>query len=242
MLANFYGLEANGVYSAAYKFSNICVTLFSIFSLTWTESAVLHFNDSDKDDFYSKIFNETFKIFSCLCLGIIAIMSIVFKFVIVGDSYAEAYYQIPILLIATVFNIVVSMYGSVYVATKNSKKIAITSIYSAIINILVNLSLIKIIGLYAASISTLVAYFAMSIYRFFDTNKYVKIKWDFKYLISFTFITALIIIIYYLGDKLMKFVGLIGVIFYSIYFNIIFINKIALIIKNKLRGLSNEKK
>ena len=54
------------------------------------------------------------------------------------------------------FRVLVGLYSCVYVAQKNAKKIAYTSISAAIINITVDLILINKIQVFAASISTLV--------------------------------------------------------------------------------------
>ena len=198
IISLFIGIASNGIYSAANKFSSVCITLFSIFSLTWSESASLAINDSDSDIYFSKIINTSLRLFSSLIMVIIAIMPFVFSYLIVGEEYSSAYYQIQILLVSTIFNIFVSLLGGVYVANKDSKQIAKTSIYSAVINFLVNIMLINKIGLFAASISTFISYFSMSIYRYYDIKKQINIKIDNKYICLSVFFTIFILIFYYL--------------------------------------------
>jgi len=167
------GIAQNGIYSAANKFSGVFTTLYSVFNLTWTESASININSEDRDEFFSKILDFVIRFFGCLCLGTIAVMPFVFN-ILINEKFAEAYYQIPILILGSVFNILVSFIGSIYVAKKLTKEIAKTSVIAAIINIGVNVVLIKSIGLYAASISTVIAYVLMFIYRWIDVKKYVK--------------------------------------------------------------------
>lgn len=213
------GIGANGIYSAATKFSSICTTLFGIFNLTWAESASLYINDKDSSEYFSNIMNTTLKIFVSLCLGIIAFMPFVFKILITGEGYASAYYQIPILMIATIFNIFVAFLGSLYIALKKSKEIAKTSIYSAIINIVVNLMLIKFIGLYAASVSTLVAYFSMSIYRYVDAQKYVKLKFEKKFILNSILLSIIVIIAYYIRNQILCLIIAMGTVIFAVYYN-----------------------
>lgn len=215
----FLGISINGVYSASNKFSVIIVTLFSIFNLTWTESASLTINDEDSSDYFSNIINQTIKLFVSVCLLVIAVMPFVFNYMITGEGFAGAYLQIPILILATLFNIVVSLLGSIYVALKKSTEIAKTSIYSAIINIFVNLLLIQHIGLFAASLSTLVAYMAMAIYRYFDIKKYVVLKIDIKFILSILPIIILILFGYYFGSFYFKVFNIVLIAFLSIYYN-----------------------
>lgn len=235
IISYFLSVSANGIFSAANKFSSICVTIFGIFNITWAESASIYINDKDNSKFFSNIVNSTLKIFIALCFGIIAFMPFVFSFLITGDSYADAYYQIPILMLSTIFSIAVSLFGSIYVALKKSKEIAKTSIYAAVINIIINILLIKFIGLYAASIGTLLSYMAMAIYRFFDVQKYVKIKIE-KKLILVSIITALVIIsIYYIRETWICLIGAVISIVFALYFNMQFVKYIFSFMKGKLK-------
>lgn len=213
------GIAANGIYSAASKFSAMVITVFGIFNLTWAESASLHIKDGDSDAFFTKIFNSTLQLFIALSFGIIAFMPFVFKLLITGDGYASAYQQIPILLISAIFNVMVALLGSVYVALKKTGEIAKTSLLSALINIVVNIALINQIGLYAASISTVVSYFAMAIYRMVDVQKYVRIKIDRKNVAVSVIVGAIIVGIYYTRNIPLCILGALLSVAYALYYN-----------------------
>lgn len=204
IVSHVLGIASNGVYSASNKFSSICITFFNIFNITWAESASIYIREKDSSKYFSKIINIAIKLFTSLCLGIIAVMPFVFKYLITGESYETAYYHIPILMLSTIFSIIVSLLGSVYVALKKTNEIAKTSIYAAIINISVNLVLIKHIGLYAASISTLISYLAMSIYRFIDVQKYIKIKLEIWFILLSFVLSIFILSSYYYRNILIS--------------------------------------
>lgn len=190
IVSYFLGIGQNGIYSVAAKFSTIYITVFNIFILAWTEFVSVHINDSDKDELFSNIFKTVFSLFSAAALGIIAVMPIAYP-LLTDAQYASGYTQVPILMIAALFQMLCGIYNTVYIAIKKSKESAKTSLFAAIINVLVDLALIKIIGLYAASLSTLVAFATMALYRFYDSQKYLKMKID-KKLVIFTFIVAVI--------------------------------------------------
>ncbi|MBR0480617.1 oligosaccharide flippase family protein [Candidatus Saccharibacteria bacterium] len=177
IISIFLGVASNGIYAVANKFPTIIGGFLSVFSMSWTESASLHINDKDRDEFFTSIASNILKLFSSLCILLIAILPLVFN-IIVGVDYSEAYNYIPILLLASMGNCMVTIYSAIYVAKKMTKKVASTSIISAIINLVVDLVLIHFIGLYAAAISTVVAYFAMVIYRHYDLKKYVRITYN----------------------------------------------------------------
>lgn len=227
IITYFISIAANGVYSAANKFSTICITLFNIFNMTWSESASLHIKDGDSSEFFSKILNKCIKVFFSFSICIISVMPFCFKYLITGAEYAEAYYQIPILLIATIFNIIVAMIGSIYVALKKSGKIARTSIFSAIINIVINLIFISKIGLYAASLSTLIAYFVMTVYRIIDVQKYVKVTIDKRNCIIYILVLLIILISYYSNKIYLLFISLFISACTSIYLNFDILKKVS---------------
>ena len=59
IISMILGIGKNGIYSASNKFTNVFSSLYSVFNLTWTESASININLPDKDEFFSKIYNYT---------------------------------------------------------------------------------------------------------------------------------------------------------------------------------------
>ena len=175
----FLGTSFNGLLSVGHKFASVYITFYNIFNISWTESAALHMNDSDRDDFFSGVITNMFKLFMCMGIGIIACMPFVFP-ILISNKFKDAYGVIPIFMLSSMLNVVVGLYSVVYVALKRTKEIAKTSIYSGIINIVVHLVLVKYIGLYAAAVSTVVAFGVMVIYRYYDLKKYIDIKLPIK--------------------------------------------------------------
>ena len=228
------GIAQNGIYSAANKFSGVFTTLYSVFNLTWTESASININSEDRDEFFSKILDFVIRFFGCLCLGTIAVMPFVFN-ILINEKFAEAYYQIPILILGSVFNILVSFVGSIYVAKKLTKEIAKTSIISAVINIFVNIVLIKSIGLYAASISTVIAYALMFIYRWIDVKKYVKFNVNKILMFALTIMYGVTIFTYYLKNTMISVVVLVIVVVFAIITNLNSVSYLKQIVKEKIK-------
>lgn len=218
IISTILGIGKNGIYSAANKFTAVFTSLYSVFNLTWTESASVNINSPDKDEFFSRILDVTLRFFGSLAIGIIAFMPFVFP-ILINQKFAEAYYQIPILMVGGMFNILVSFIGSIYVAKKITKEIAKTSVLAATINIIINLISIKWIGLYAASISTLIAYFSMFIYRYIDSRKYVKLKVNKKLIISMLTVLATSIIVYYTQKTTLQIINALLILIYAIVIN-----------------------
>jgi len=213
IISLFVGVAANGIYAISNKFPAILSSVGTVFSLSWSESASLHINDKDRDTFFSDVCNKALKIFGSFTILIIVLIPFIFP-LLIDSSFSEAYKYIPILMFGSLCNNMVICYSAIYIAKKLTKKVMNTSIVSAGINIAINLILIKFIGIYAAAISTFIAYFAMLIYRHFDIQKYVKIKYDLSLILKIVIIFILVSVLYYINNFYLNiFALLIGFIF-----------------------------
>lgn len=219
IISHFLGTAANGIYSIANKFPNVFINFYSILNLSWTETVSLHYKDKDRDEFFTETMTSLFKIFAAACFGIVACMPFVFP-ILINTKYNAAYNQILILMYAMLFRVLVGLYSCVYVAQKNAKKIAYTSISAAIINIIVDIVLIEKIQVFAASISTLVAFFSMFIIRYIDVNRTVHMKIRKPIIIGSLFIGSMLIVTYYFGNKAIQFLALCITVIYAILTNL----------------------
>ena len=207
IISHVLGTAANGIYSVANKFPNVFINFYNILNLSWTETVSLHYNDEDRDEFLTDTMTSLVKLFVAACLGIVACMPFVFP-IMVNAKYNAAYNQILILMYAMLFRVLVGLYSCVYVAQKNAKKIAYTSISAAIINITVDLILINKIQVFAASLSTLVAFLSMFIVRYIDVNKTVHMRIKKPIAVGSVLLSVMLIGMYYCNNKVVQFVDL----------------------------------
>lgn len=191
------GVAANGIYAVTNKFANIANSFSAIFYASWSESAVLAINDPDRDEFFSKVANMMLKAFSTLGILIMCATPIIFP-LLVNESFDEALLYLPILILGTIFNTVVSFYSAIYIAKKLTKQVTNTSIVAAVINLVVCLGLVWFIGIWAAAISTVVAYGTMAVYRHHDMKKYVTITYRKSTFMVLTLLYLVVAALYYM--------------------------------------------
>lgn len=219
IVSSILGIAQNGILSAAHKFSAVYITIYNIFNMSWTEMVSLHINDNDANEFLNKMINMMLKFFTAMGVGIIACMPFVYP-IMINVNYIEGYNQVPIMIIGSIFNVIVGLISTIYVAKKNTKAIASTSAVSAIINIVVHLALIKFVGLYAATISTLAAYLIMSIYRLYDLKKkYFEIKIEKKFILATILVLIPILLIYYSKNTILYVIGILIAVIYAYLIN-----------------------
>lgn len=222
----FLGVSVNGLIAVAHKFPTVFLSIFNIFSLSWTESGTLHLKEQDGQIFFEKMLQTSFNIFLAGFLVIVSFMPFAFP-ILVDRSYADAYYQIPIFMLATLFSIVVGLYNVVYTTYLVTKEIMKTTIFAGVVNVIVSLVAIQFIGIYAASVATAVAYGIMAIYRYYDSRKYVTLKLDGKVLLSGVFATVIVFFAYYIRDNVLCWGVFAGVSIYCIIINRKFIHDIV---------------
>lgn len=233
IIAHFLGTAANGIYSIANKFPNVFINFYNILNLSWTETVSLHYGDEDRDEFLTETMTSLFKLFAAACFGIVACMPFVFP-ILINTKYDAAYNQILILMYAMLFRVLVGLYSCIYVAQKNAKKIAYTSISAAIINITVDLILINKIQVFAASVSTLVAFLSMFVIRYIDVNKTVHMKIRKPIIVGSVLIGGMLIGTYYCGNKIIQFVALCITAIYAMLTNVDMLKSGVNLVKSRL--------
>lgn len=229
----FIGVAGNGLIAVANKFSSVYIQFSNIFNISWTESVALHINDDDAEQFISNTINSVFRLFLCACCGIIVCMPFVFP-VMIHQQYSDAYGLIPIFMLASLFNVVVSLYGVIYVAYKKTVEIAKTAIYAATLNIVSHLVLIRFVGIYAAALSTMIGYGGMAIYRYFHSRKYIVIKFSFHTIVLSLLMLAISFLSYYSGNTVFQLVALTTIVAMSFILNKEMINIVLRAVKKKL--------
>ena len=233
MISAFLGVTFNGIYSISTKFSMLLSHVFTVFSLSWTESASMSTNDSDKSIYFSKIINNVFLVCSFICIIVLASMPIIFK-ILIENSYFEAYKYIPILVFASFFELFSILIGGVFIALKLSKEISRTTIIGGTINILINFLFLKRYGLIVACISTLVSYMYIAVSRYIKISKYLKIKLDYKKYVMVAILYVVIVFLYYYQSIIVSIISIISLFVIFIKLNYKYItNIIRKMIENK---------
>lgn len=235
IISHFLGTATNGIYSVANKFPNVFINFYNILNLSWTETVSLHYNDEDRDEFLTDTMTFLVKLFVAACLGIVACMPFVFP-IMVNVKYSAAYNQILILMYAMLFRVLVGLYSCVYVAQKNAKKVAYTSISAAIINITVDLILINKIQVFAASFSTLIAFLSMFVFRYIDVNKTVHMRIKKPIAIGSILLGTMLVGTYYCNNKVIQFVALCITAIYAVITNIDMLKSGLKLFKEKIKN------
>jgi len=186
------GQEYNGIYALACRFPIILNTIANVFYMAWQESAIKLYKSSDRDQFYSKVFDRFYILLtSCCAMSIPAIKLIIILFV--DKRYATSWMYVGPLMMGSVFMALSSFLGVGYLISNDTIRSTGTSVVAAITNVLINVLLVERIGLQAAAISTLIAYTVLFALRAFDTKRYFEIRYNKVKMAAFTFLCLAVI-------------------------------------------------
>lgn len=220
IVSTLLGNSFTGLLSVGNKFSTMFVAVYNIFHLAWSESAALYIQapEDERNAFFSHVITDMFRLFTCAGIGVIACMPFVFP-ILVNDNFADAYGLVPFYMLATLFHTVTGLYAAIYVALKETKEIAKTSMMAGIINVISHLLLINSCGLYAAAFSTVIGYATMTISRYIHIQKYVSVRLNLRTVLAVAGLYLLTTWAYFSKNMLLQGAVLLFVAFFSVCTN-----------------------
>ncbi|MFT8323228.1 MAG: polysaccharide biosynthesis C-terminal domain-containing protein [Bacillus sp. (in: firmicutes)] len=199
LLTHFVGLDANGLYAIANKFPSILLAINSVFYLSWQETSITEYNSKDRNEFYSKMFNNLLVFQFSLLLVLIAFTKPMMT-LLVDREFFNAWKYVPFLYIGAIFYAFSSFYGTGFLSAKKTKGAFYSSIFGSLANIVMNIMLIPFIGIQGASISTMLSFIIMWIIRIKQTKSFFHIKIKKAQFLLLATLSILSIVLYYLDN------------------------------------------
>ena len=174
-ITHFLGLDVNGVYAVATRFTGIIYTLAIIYYQAWQETAILQYNSPDRDRFFSKMFNSYIMLLGLIFVGYVFLLKVNYGW-LVAPQYSESLnYIYPLGLSAVIFAIT-AFFDMGYQCAKDTKRTLPAIVLAAAVNVTLNFLLIKPLGVYGVIITQLITYIVLTTYRWFDMKRYFSLK------------------------------------------------------------------
>lgn len=179
MLQLFTNLNIVGLYDLGYRVAGV-LNMFIImpFNLTFLPSAYKIYKQHDDKRYYSKLMTYLCFVLVWFGLGLSLISKEIVKVFALNIDYWPAYTIVPFIVLAYVFSAARNVASLGMFLTKNTKYVALTTMFSALINVLLNYWLIPIYGMMAAAYSTLFAFLIYLILTKIFSDKFYKIKYE----------------------------------------------------------------
>lgn len=188
------GSDALGVFSGAFKLSVVMMLGIQAFRYAAEPFFFSHAENKEAPSLFARIMHY-FVVFNIVVLVAVALNTeLIGDIFLRNDSYKEALFVLPILLVAKLFY---GVYVNLSVWFKLTDKTIFGTYYAligAIITLIGNLLLIKEIGYYGSAITAVACYGVMSLMCYLKGRKTFPIPYNFKPL--FLYLLAAIIVIY----------------------------------------------
>lgn len=171
------GSAANGIFAISNRFPSAMNLLTKFFYQAWQEQAITEYTDSERDAYYSRVFNSYVRLIFGGVLVLLPASKLVVD-VLVNERFAESSYYLGPLFLSSSFNALAVFYGTGYLSTRQTMGAFFTSLVGAIVNISVTSLLIGRIGLYAAAMGSMLGNLSIWLVRAAQTRKYFVIAVD----------------------------------------------------------------
>ena len=221
------GADMCGIYQANYKLGIFMMLIVSMFQYAWQPFLLTHAKEENAKEIFSKVLTLFLIVASAIWIIISLFIDNLVKFSLFGKTFFGAKYQtgweiVPIILMAYIFHgMYVNFTAGIYIEEKNKYLPFITGA-GALINVVVNLWIIPVLGIMGAALATLASYVLMSSMIFVFAQKYYRINYEYRKVIT---ILSMIIIsagiyyyLYYSGNLYFSFKLLILALFITLLF------------------------
>ena len=169
------GLDYNGVFSVAGKFSALITMAASVFNLAWQESAIKEYDSESSKAYFRDIYMMFYRAICSAVFVCIPVMYIVMPYII-DKSYYDAIRYAPLLVIGAGIAAAYGFFGQMYSATGKTKGAAVSTLFGVVANLSVIFLLIDWMGLWAPSLALLVSGSVILIIRYIQFKKTMNLS------------------------------------------------------------------
>lgn len=171
-ITGMLGITESGMFAAASKIPNLLNTVYSVFQQAWQLSAFQEADESGVERFYSIIWCVISAGLTSFCAILAFSAPLLASFFLRGETY-EAWPLVPMMLLANLFNIFNSFYGTVYTSTMHTSFIMKTTVIGALLCAIFTPALIVPAGIYGAAIASILGQGVVFVLRAYDSRKYI---------------------------------------------------------------------
>ena len=170
----FCGVDANGMYSVAYRIPSIISTVASIFIQAWQVSAVKEFDPKDSDGFLRRTYFSVEALVVVLCSVLIPLSPVIALVMFSGDFYG-AWVYVPLLLVYASLNATGGLWAPFFSASYDPMSMAYSTFFAGAVNVALALPLVTVFGVQGACLSSVLAGLANWGFRSIRARRHIEV-------------------------------------------------------------------
>lgn len=234
-IIHYLGMEQNGIYAMASRFTVILSLFVSVFQLAWQELTYSIGNEKGRENYYSKGINLLIRFLGCCMLMLLPFTKLAFT--LINTEYKAALSIVPLYYLGTLASSISVFLGSIFGAEKKNGIIMYSTLTAGFVNVIVIQLTIQKIGLQGVVLALFLGFLSNIIIRVTMLRRYVGLRIDFKVLVVLGSVYLGTTFIFYSCSLVINSVWLIVLAAFSLYLfrDIIkiFIEKIKIILKQR---------
>lgn len=164
VLESMVGLEANGFYAMASKFTMAIVFITGAFTMAWQDISFMRGDDQSNYEYFTRVCDMYIKVVFIGSGVLICILFFVFP-IIVDAKYEASYLLLPLSIIATVLATTGNFISQTLGALKKTNVILYSSIFSTLFNIVFAHYFISSYGANGVNILLIITFLLNLLYR-----------------------------------------------------------------------------
>lgn len=235
-IMRYLGMEQNGIYAMANRFTTILSLFVTVFQLAWQELTFSIGNDDDREAYYSMGINLMLKFLGCCMLMLVPFTKLAFT--LIGADYKAALAIIPMYYLGTLASSISAFLGSIFGAEKRNGVIMYSTIVAAAINVVVIQLTINSIGLHGVVLALFLGFFVNVIMRVVALKNYVGLKIDLRVFMILVILYAITTMMFYKTNLALNAVWLVILIVFSLFW---FKDMLGILL-NAILGMLGKKK
>ncbi|HAY33712.1 MAG TPA: polysaccharide biosynthesis C-terminal domain-containing protein [Ignavibacteria bacterium] len=182
--------ETVGIYTANYKLGIFMMLIVSMFEFAWRP----FFLNNAKEPEAKRIFSKVLTIFTAFSSMVFLVLTVLIENIVmwdlpfgshlIGKAYWSGLEIVPVILFGyLLYGMYINFMAGIYIEKKTKYLPVITGIGAAV-NVISNFILIPEYSYMGAAISTLISYFVMTAGIYTVSQRYYRINYEYKKLIS----------------------------------------------------------
>ncbi len=200
-----------GIYTANYKLGIFMMLVVSMFEFAWRPFFLNNASDRDAKKIFSKVLTY-FILFSSivfLCISFfiedIVKTDLPFGIHLIGKAYWEGLEIVPVILFAYIlYGVYINFMAGIYIE-KKTKYLPLITGAGALANIVSNFILIPLYSYMGAAISTLISYAVMMTGIYIVSQKFYRIKYEYKKIFLTILLLAMVTAFYFFLNPSIQF-------------------------------------
>jgi O-antigen/teichoic acid export membrane protein len=218
ILISFHDASDNGILAVTYKFPNLIILINSIFLKAWIENVITEFEAEDRDEFFNRGLTS-FTVFTVSMTACLLPAIKIYNLLTIGGEYKDAWIFVPLLMIGSSFNSLATFLGAVYTASMKTKIALITTMISALCNVVLSFALIPLFSIWGVAISNMISFAVLYFIRIKSVGNIINLKIDFPKLIPSLLLLMITLFVYYTLNIYWQIVAAGILVLFTLYLN-----------------------